>query len=83
MGGDQLAQLGQSLDGAVGVVGGLEVDAVRARRGAGDRADLGLALPEVRPGRVAHAVADLHRLVVDADDSHEGELAEGRGGPLR
>src|SRR5438105_1697910 len=75
--GDSLAVFGYSLDGAVGVIAGVDGELREARRGAFEFADLGLALAEVGPGGVTHLPTGLHGLVIDADDAHEGELAEG------
>ena len=74
---DRLAQFGQPFDRAVPVIGEIDLQMVAARRSAVEDADLGLALAEVGPRGIAHAVADLHRLFVDADHAHEGQLSKG------
>jgi hypothetical protein len=58
------------------MIAGGNLDRVVARRGAGQFADLRLALAEVGPVGIVTGVAELGRFDDDADHPHERHMAE-------
>jgi len=74
--GDGRAQLADARDGRVLLIVHVDGDLLDARRGAGQRARLGLALAQVAPVGGACAIAEARCLSGDIDDAGTGDGAE-------